>query len=218
MPSRKIFGDKIQAIRHVLTPSVSFSYAPDFSASRYGYYKTYQRTNADGSVDLVEYSPYRDQLFDVPGKGKTGNIAFDLSNNVEMKVKSSKDSTGFKKLSIIDELGLSMSYNMAAKEKPLSDLTMRIRLKWWKNYTFNMTAVFASYAYELDKNGRPYVGNHTLWGMGKFGRFQGTSQNFSFTLTPDKLKKWFGGGDDKERKKRNGKMTRKASTPTWSRT
>ena len=83
----------------------------------------------------------------MPGKGKTGNIAFDLSNNVEMKVKSSKDSTGFKKLSIIDELGLSMSYNMAAKEKPLSDLTMRIRLKWWKNYTFNMTAVFASYAY-----------------------------------------------------------------------
>lgn len=95
---------------------------------------------------------------------------------------------------------------------------MRIRLKWWKNYTFNMTAVFASYAYELDKNGRPYVGNHTLWGMGKFGRFQGTSQNFSFTLTPDKLKKWFGGGDDKERKKRNGKTTRRALTPTWSRT
>ncbi len=205
IPSRKIFGDKIQAVRHVITPSVSFSYAPDFSASRYGYYKTYQKTNADGSVDLVEYSPYSGQLFGVPGKGKTGNISFDLSNNVEMKIKSDKDSTGFKKLSIIDELGLSMSYNMAAKEKPLSDLSMRIRLKWWKNYTFNMTAVFASYAYELDKNGHPYVGNHTLWGMGKFGRFQGTSQNFSFTLTPDKIKKWFGGGDDKDDKKKKNK-------------
>ena len=205
IPSRKIFGDKIQAVRHVITPSVSFSYAPDFSASRYGYYKTYQKTNADGSVDLVEYSPYSGQLFGVPGKGKTGNISFDLSNNVEMKIKSDKDSTGFKKLSIIDELGLSMSYNMAAKEKPLSDLSMRIRLKWWKNYTFNMTAVFASYAYELDANGRPYVGNHTLWGMGKFGRFQGTSQNFSFTLTPDKIKKWFGGGDDKDDKKKKNK-------------
>lgn len=205
IPSRKIFGDKIQAVRHVITPSVSFSYAPDFSASRYGYYKTYQKTNADGSVDLVEYSPYSGQLFGVPGKGKTGNISFDLSNNVEMKIKSDKDSTGFKKLSIIDELGLSMSYNMAAKEKPLSDLSMRIRLKWWKNYTFNMTAVFASYAYELDANGHPYVGNHTLWGMGKFGRFQGTSQNFSFTLTPDKIKKWFGGGDDKDDKKKKNK-------------
>ena len=204
-PNRKIFGDKIQAIRHVITPSVSFSYAPDFGQGRYGYYKTYQKTNADGSVELVEYSPYQGQLYGVPGKGKTGNISFDLSNNVEMKIKSDKDSTGIKKLSIIDELGLAMSYNLATDYHPLSDLTMRVRLKWWKNYTFNMTAVFASYAYELDNNGRPYVGNRTLWGMGKFGRFQGTSQNFSFTLTPEKIKKWFGGGDDTEDKKKSNK-------------
>ena len=201
-PSRKIFGDKIQTIRHVITPSVSFSYAPDFGQGRYGYYKTYQKTNADGSVDLVEYSPYEGQLYGVPGKGKTGNISFDIANNVEMKIKSDKDSTGIKKISLIDELGLAMSYNLATDYQPLSDLTMRIRLKWWKNYTFNMNAVFASYAYELDKDGKPYVGNRTLWGMGKFGRFQGTSQNFSFTLTPEKLKKWFGGGDDEEDKKK----------------
>ncbi len=201
-PNRKIFGDKIQTIRHVITPSVSFSYAPDFGQGRYGYYKTYQKTNADGSVDLVEYSPYEGQLYSVPGKGKTGNISFDIANNVEMKIKSDKDSTGIKKISLIDELGLAMSYNLATDYHPLSDLTMRIRLKWWKNYTFNMNAVFASYAYELDKDGKPYVGNRTLWGMGKFGRFQGTSQNFSFTLTPEKLKKWFGGGDDEEDKKK----------------
>lgn len=205
VPNRKIFGDKFQTIRHVITPTISYSYAPDFSARHYGYYKTYQKTNPDGSVELVEYSPYNGQLYGVPGKGRTGNISFDLSNNVEMKIKSDKDSTGIKKISLIDELGLAMSYNMAAKEKPLSDLTMRIRLKWWKNYTFNMTAVFASYAYELDKNGHPYVGNHTLWGMGKFGRFQGTSQNFSFTLTPDKIKKWFGGGSDEDDKKKKSK-------------
>lgn len=201
-PNRKIFGDKIQTIRHVITPSVSFSYAPDFGQGRYGYYKTYQKTNADGSVDLVEYSPYEGQLYGVPGKGKTGNISFDIANNVEMKIKSDKDSTGIKKISLIDELGLAMSYNLATDYHPLSNLTMRIRLKWWKNYTFNMNAVFASYAYELDKDGKPYVGNRTLWGMGKFGRFQGTSQNFSFTLTPEKLKKWFGGGDDEEDKKK----------------
>lgn len=201
-PNRKIFGDKIQTIRHVITPSVSFSYAPDFGQGRYGYYKTYQKTNADGSVDLVEYSPYEGQLYGVPGKGKTGNISFDIANNVEMKIKSDKDSTGIKKISLIDELGLAMSYNLATDYHPLSDLTMRIRLKWWKNYTFNMNAVFASYAYELDKDSKPYVGNRTLWGMGKFGRFQGTSQNFSFTLTPEKLKKWFGGGDDEEDKKK----------------
>jgi len=198
IPSRKIFGDKIQAIRHVFTPTVSISYAPDFSASRYGYYKTYQKTDAQGNVSLVEYSPYSGSLYGVPGKGKTGSISMDISNNIEMKIKSDKDTTGFKKISIIDELGASMSYNMAAKEKPWSDLSMRLRLKWWKNYTFNMNAVFATYAYELDENGRPYVGNHTEWGKGRFGRFQGTSQNISYTLTPEKIIKLFGGGDDED--------------------
>ncbi|KXB37103.1 hypothetical protein HMPREF1870_02410 [Bacteroidales bacterium KA00344] len=198
VPSRKIFGDKIQAVRHVFTPQVSFSYAPDFGSSRYGYYETYQKTDANGNVSLVEYSPYSQGLYGVPGKGRTGSISWDVSNNIEMKVKSDKDSTGFKKISIIDELGASMSYNMAADKHPLSDLSMRIRLKWWKNYTFNMNAVFATYAYELDEDGKPYVGEHTEWGMGRFGRFQGMSQNFSFTLNPEKIRKWFGGGDDRD--------------------
>ena len=206
VPNRKIFGDKIVAIRHVITPQVSFSYAPDFGASRYGYYETYQKTDADGNVSLVQYSPYQSSLYGVPGRGKTGSISWDVSNNIEMKVRSDKDSTGFKKISLIDELGFAMSYNMATDYHPLSDLSVRLRLKWWKNYTFNMTGVFASYAYELDDNGNPYVGNHTYWGMGKFGRFQGMSQNISYTLTPEKIRKFFGGGssdDDKDNKDKN---------------
>lgn len=198
VPSRKIFGDKIQAIRHVLSPQVSFSYAPD-NGSRY--YETYQKTNPDGSVELVEYSPFQNSLYGIPSRGKTGSITFDLGNNLEMKVKSDKDSTGFKKISLIDEFGLNMGYNMADKERPWSDLTMRIRLKWWKNYTFNLNAVFATYAYELDEKGNPYVGTHTEYSKGRFGRFQGMSQNISFTLTPEKIKKWFGGGDDEDKEK-----------------
>lgn len=202
-PSRKIFGDKIQAIRHVLTPQVTFSYAPDFGASRYGYWKTYQKTDADGNVSLVEYSPYSTGMFSVPGRGKTGSISFSLGNNLEMKVKSDKDSTGVKRISLIDDLAINMSYNMAAKTRPWSDLGMNIRLKWWKNYTFNMNAVFTTYAYELDDQGRPYVGTHTEWGKGRFGRFQGMSQNISYTLTPEKLSKLFGGGSSREDDKRH---------------
>lgn len=206
-PIRKLFGDKIQTIRHVITPTVSFSYAPDFGTSRYGYYDSYQKTNADGSVDLVEYSPFQNALYGVPGRGKTGNISFGFSNNVEMKVKSDDDSTGYKKLSIIDDLGFNMSYNMSAKEKPWSDLSVNLRLKWWKNYTFNVNAVFASYAYELDKDGKPFVGNHTYWGMGKLGRFQGMSQNISYTLTPEKIRKLFTGEDDTDKKGNKKKDT-----------
>ena len=198
VPNRKLFGDKIQAIRHVITPQVSFSYAPNFGARRYGYYDSYQYTDASGNVKLVEYSPYQDELYSVPGKYKTEMISWDVSNNIEMKIKSDKDTTGYKKISIIDELGASMSYNAAADYHRWSDLSMRLRLKWWKNYTFSMNAQFATYAYELDANGKPYVGNHTEWGYGRLPRFQGMSQNFSFTLNPEKLKKWFGRKDDKD--------------------
>ena len=198
VPNRKLFGDKIQAIRHVITPQVTFSYAPNFAARRYGYYDSYQYTDASGNVKLIEYSPYQDELYSVPGKYKTEMISWDVSNNIEMKVKSDKDTTGYKKISIIDELGASMSYNAAADYHRWSDLSMRLRLKWWKNYTFSMNAQFATYAYEIDANGKPYVGNHTEWGYGRLPRFQGMSQNFSFTLNPEKLKKWFGRKDDKD--------------------
>ena len=191
-PWKKLFGDKIKTIRHVFTPQVSFNYAPDFSSRSYGYYETYQKTDANGNVSLVEYSPYSNGLYGVPGKGKTGSVSVDISNNIEMKIKSEADSTGEKKISLIDELGASMSYNFATDIRPLSDLSTRLRLKLTKSYTLNLNAVFASYAYELDENGRPVLSNtKTLWGMGKFGRFQGMSQNISYTLDNNKVSNFF---------------------------
>ena len=197
VPWKKLFGDKIIAIRHVFTPQVSFNYAPDFSTERYGYYETYQRTDADGNVSLVEYTPYSNGLFGVPGRGKTGSVAVDISNNIEMKLRSDNDSTGEKKVSIIDELGASMSYNFATDIRPWSDLQTRLRLKLTKNYTFNLNDTFATYAYELDENGNPRVSDHvTRYSQGKFGRFQGMSQNISYTLNNKKVMnfiKWLKG-------------------------
>ena len=200
VPDPRIFGNKIIAIRHTLTPSVSFSYAPDFGESRYGYYDKYLKTDAQGNVSYVSYSPFSSSLFGVPGKGKTGRVSLTLDNNIEMKMHSDRDSTGIKKVSIIDRLAATMSYNMAAKERPWSDLNVDLRLKWWKNYTFSMNAVFATYAYDLDAQGNPYVGTHTEYSRGRFGRFQGMSQNVSYTLNPDKIRKLFGRKKDKEKK------------------
>lgn len=202
-PNRKIFGDKIVAIRHVFTPSVSYSYAPDFGASSYGYYDTYQRTTADGKVEYVEYNKFEGALFGAPGKGKTGSISMSIQNNLEMKIRSDKDTTGFKKISLIDDLSASMSYNMAAKERPWSDLSTSIRLKLSKKLNFSFSTSWATYAYELDEKGNPRIGNHTEYSKGRFGRFQGGSQNFSYTLnneTWSKIKNLFSGGgkDDKE--------------------
>ena len=208
IPNRKLFGNKIDRIRHVFTPSVTFSYAPDFGASRYGYYDTYQKTDKDGNVSLVEYSPYRVGAISPPGKGKTGSLSFQMSNNVEMKVRDSNDS--LKKVSIIDELGASMSYNMAAERQPWSSLSTTLRLKLTKSYTFNLSAVFASYVYEADSVGAtPHESDHTTyWQQGKIGRFQGMSQNLSYTIDNNKVAniiKWLRGErvekkDDKKRK------------------
>ena len=200
-PNRKLFGDKIQAVRHTFTPSVSVSYAPDFSASHYGFYSTYERPTSSGEYTTVTYSPFSGNVFGTAPNSMSGTVSMDLDNNIEMKVRSDKDSTGFKKISIIDQLGVNMSYNMAAKVRPWSDLTVRLRLKWWKSYTFSTTAVFATYAYDLDDNGKPYIGTHTEYSRGRFGRYKGISQNINYTLTPDKLKKLFSKKKRKEEKK-----------------
>lgn len=182
-PSPKIFGNKIIAVRHVLKPSMSFSYAPDFGASSYGYYDSYVRTDANGNVSTVTYSPFANSLYGVPGRGKTGSISMTLNNNLEMKIRSDRDSTGEKKISLIDELSGSLSYNMAAQTRKWSDLTTRLRLKLSKSYTFSMAATWATYAYQFDENGNVYVGDRTEWSYGRFGRFQGMSQNFSYTFS-----------------------------------
>ena len=187
---KPLIGKKVQMIRHVFTPSVSYTLTPDFGDSRYGYYKSYTYTDAKGEVRTVDYSPYAGSLYGVPGKGRSGSIGLNVSNNVEMKVKTDRDSTGVRKISLIDELGGSISYNMAAETKPWSNLSTRLRLKLTKNYTFSLNSVWATYAYEFNENGRVVVGDRTEWSYGRFGRFQGMSQNFSYTFNNGTWKKW----------------------------
>ena len=185
-------GKKIAAIRHVFTPTVSFSYAPDFSQSRFGFYDSYVKTDANGNVSTVSYSPFSGMMYGTVGQGMTGSVTMDVANNIEMKVRTDKDSTGYRKISLIDELGGSLSYNMAAKRRPWSDLNLRARIKLTKKYTYSMNAVFATYAYEKDENGRVYVGDHTEWSRGRFGRFQGTAQNISYPISNETFRKLFG--------------------------
>ena len=198
-PSRKIFGDKIEMIRHVLTPTVSYSMSPDFSSSRYGFYDTYTYTDENGEVYTEKYSYYDGMLYGTAPEGRSGNINFSLSNNLEMKVKSDKDSTCVKKISLIDEFRIGMSYNLAAKEKPWSDMDISLRLKLSKSKTFNLSASFATYAYEFNERGQVVEGNRTEWSYGRFGRFSGMSQNFSYTFDNNTWKKWFGKDDEKSK-------------------
>ena len=181
-------------IRHVLTPSVSYTYTPDFGKARFGYYDTYTYTDENGEVRMVEYSPYEGSPYSYPGKGVSQNVSFNLKNNLEMKMASDKDSTGYKKISLIDDLGAQLSYDIA--QKKWSDLSLNLRMKLTKSYTFNMNARFATYAYKFDENGNVVTSDRTEWSYGRFGRFEGYSGSFSYTLNNDTFKKLFGKKDD----------------------
>lgn len=198
-PAGFLKNSRVHTVRHVFKPSISFSYAPDFGAEHYGYYDTYVYTDENGEARTVEYSPYQGSLYGIPSRGKTGSISFSVSNNVEMKWRTKNDS--LKKISIIDELGASLSYNLAAKTKPWSNLSTRLRLKLTKNYTFSFNATWATYAYAFNDRGQVIVGDRTEWSYGRFGRFQGMSQNLSYTFnnkTFSKIKQWFQGSDEDE--------------------
>lgn len=184
-------GDKVKMIRHVLTPSVSYSMAPDFSDSRYGFWKSYTYTDDKGEVHTVDYSPYAGALYGSVSKGRSGTVSVDVSNNVEMKVKSEKDSTGVRKISIFDELGASMSYNMAATTRPWSNLTTRLRMKLTKNYTFSLNTTWPSYGYvyKYDDTGRRTISGdeRPFWETDAargfhWPHFPGMSQNLSYTF------------------------------------
>jgi hypothetical protein len=195
-PWQKLFGDKINMIRHVMTPSVSFSYTPDFGAARYHYYGNYSYTDSTGIVHAVNYARYAS----VPSKGTSGSIGFSISNNLEMKLKQETDTaTTYKKVSLIDDFTFGSSYNMAADSLNWSDIAASIRLKFGTKYTLNLSGSFDPYTYQLDKNGNPYMVNVTQFQKyGIPGRLISTGTSFSYTLNNDTFKK-----KDKKTKKSN---------------
>ena len=189
-------------IRHVITPSVSISAAPDFTTPGYGYNGTYIKETRDGVRDTVGYSYYAGQVFSPPSGGKQGTISFNISNNLEMKYKDKNDS--IRKVSLIDDLSMGISYNTAAEVRPWSDLSFNLRMKLSKSYTLSMASTFATYAYEFDDNGNVVTGNRTEWSYGRFGRWSGYGTSFSWTVNNDtwkKIRNFFTGEKDDEKDK-----------------
>ena len=133
---------KIQAIRHVLTPSIGFSYTPDFGDFKYGYYKSLQR---DSLGTTQTYSPYAVNAYSVPSSGRNMSMNFSLSQNLEMKVLSKRDTSGVKKIKLIDELRASGSYNFLADSMRLSTISLSFRSTIFKNFGINLSATLDPY-------------------------------------------------------------------------
>lgn len=192
-------GKKVKMIRHVLTPSVTFSAAPDYGSPFFGYYGSYDYTDSQGRTNTRKYSLFPNALFGVPSQGKTGSISYNLANNLEMKVKSDNDSIEDKKISLIENLNISQSYNMAADSLRWSDLSTSILLRLTKGFNLNLNATWDVYTYALNEAGNPVRVNKLRLTSGKgLGRLRNTGTSFSYTLNNDTFKK-------KDKKKDSGR-------------
>ncbi len=182
-PNRWLFGDGIQALRHLMTPSVSMSWRPDFGKDKYGYYDWFEYYNPRrDEVIRHEYSPYEGAMYGIPGKGKSGSMSFGLNNNLEMKVKSENDTTGFKKISILESLNLSSSYNFLADSMNLSRINMSGRTKIFGT-SINFNATFDPYALELNDRGTAQRVNKFLWNkQNKLLRMENASLSFGLNF------------------------------------
>ena len=146
----------VKAIRHVIKPSLSFNYRPDFGNPAFGFWQSY--TDTLGME--YKYSIFEQSLYGGPSYGKTGNIGFSVSNNLEMKVASEKDTVnGVKKIVLIEDLTVGMSYDMAKDSLNWSSLTVTGRTTLFKSLVINYSGYFIPYA--LDEQGN--MTNQFLW-------------------------------------------------------
>ncbi len=183
-------GKKVKMIRHVMTPTLSFSGSPDFSSSFFGYYGEYAYTDSRGQQQVRKYSRFPNSLFGVPGQGKNGSIGFSLANNLEMKVKSDNDSTGERKISLIENLNISESYNLAADSLQWSDLSTSILLRLTKSFNLNLNATWDLYTYGLTPSGTPVKINKLRISSGRgFARLMRTGTSFSYTFNNDTFRR-----------------------------
>lgn len=153
-----IRGKRIEAIRHTVAPSISFSYIPDFTNPIFG---QFQVLPAVGSLrGLPEYRRTLSVFRGLGGNSSGGTstesafISFGIVNQLEMKVRTRNDTTGqdFKKVPIFDNLSITGSYNLLAPDFNLSPIALSANTQIFKNISFNFSSTFDPY--EL----RPYGG------------------------------------------------------------
>lgn len=206
IPSRKLFpNSKVDRFRHVLTPTLSVNYRPDFGASMWGYYGTYEmpyidRETGETRYSTQSYSKYQKGIYGTPEKGRQAAISFSLAQNLEVKVVNRKDTTGkdpWKVISLIDNFSVSGGYNFVADSMNWSNFAVNLRIKLPKalNYTINLSTTLDPYMYQLNELGTPMRTNKQYWHNGKFPHWSGTSASFSYTFNNQTFKKWFGKRD-----------------------
>jgi hypothetical protein len=181
---------RLQSIRHVIKPSIGFSYVPAISGLSSNMYRTVQ---TDTSGRTSQYSIYDGNIYGTPSlSSKSGNVSFSLINIVEGKVFARDDTTGkAKKIKIIDNFGINTSYNIFADSMKWSPVSMQIRTTIFNNINLSANGGFSLYA--MDKSGKT-IGTFLYAQDKKLLRLTNFSTSLDFSLS-DLLK----GNKDKKK-------------------
>jgi lipopolysaccharide assembly outer membrane protein LptD (OstA) len=163
--------------RHVMFPSIGFSYSPEYSAPGYGYYSS---IIYDNKGDQQRYSIFQNGIYSGPGLGKTGALNFGLGNNLEMKYRTNTDSgVVYKKIVLLERFNIGGSYNMAADSFKMSNITIAGNTTLFKKLGINFTAGIDPYY----TNSLGTDINKLVWNDGQIGRLTSADLSFSTTLT-----------------------------------
>ena len=193
------FGN-FKALRHVMTPQVSFSYRPDFSDVAKGYYKLAYYTDGTPKIgsdgQQQKYSIFEGSPYGFPGAGRSASISFSLDNTVEAKVLTPNDTTGKgdKKIPIIQGLSISGSYNFLAPSFKLSTLGFSGRSQFTDKLGVNYYGTLDPYRYTdtvdvlTGKVSRKLIDDY-VWNVGKLPRLTNFGFSFNYSLNPEALKK-----------------------------
>ena len=143
---------KLQAIRHVVSPSISASFSPE-KGTYFNGYRTLTYTDKNGKVQTQDYNIWAGNIGSIPGKGKTASLNFSLGNNFEAKVRDLKDTTGTgtKKIKLIDNLNFTTGYNFLAEQFKMSNVGVTMNTSVFGKIGISANANFDPYAMEVDK-------------------------------------------------------------------
>jgi lipopolysaccharide assembly outer membrane protein LptD (OstA) len=143
---------KLQAIRHVVSPSISASFSPE-KGTYFNGWRTLTYTDRNGETKTQDYNIYAGQIGSVPGKGKTASLNFSLGNNFEAKVRDLADTTGTgsKKIKLIDQLNLSTGYNFLADSLRMNNVGISMSTSIFGKLGVNANMNFDPYAVLVDK-------------------------------------------------------------------
>lgn len=165
----RLYGDyffrakRLKQIRHVAVPSITASYRPDFSENQYGFYRDVQ-TDTTGKTQ--QYSRFQNGIYGTPSAGTAGIIAFGLNNTLEAKIRQKNDSGSVdRKVSLIDNLSINSSYNIAAKKFKWSVISINGRTKLFKVLDVNMLGSLDPYQDSVGRRVERFE-----WNNGRIGR------------------------------------------------